>query len=348
MENRMSEQMTLSPDAVALLMPMHVWLTPGGRIRRVGPTLQKLRPGMLLTGHRFLDVFKVRRPRSARSIDGLMLARGTRLQLAFRDPPGTALKGLLIGLDDTDGALINLSFGISVVDAVADYGLTVGDFAATDLTVEMLYLVEAKSAVMDESRKLNQRLQGARIAAEEQAFTDTLTGLKNRRAMDHVMNRLLDDTHTFGLMHLDLDYFKSVNDTFGHAAGDHVLQHVARILVEETRRNDTVVRVGGDEFVLIFEGPLDAPRLDVVARRIIARLEQPIPFEGNLCRVSASIGTTLSSFYETPSGETMLHDADMALYASKHAGRARVTLAGSNLFEKHQNAAPETKLSHLQ
>ncbi|MHC0054429.1 GGDEF domain-containing protein [Actibacterium sp. D379-3] len=321
----MSDRISLSHQAVARLMPMHVWLTPCGRIRRTGPTLQKLRPRVLLTGRPFLDVFELRRPRSARSIEGLMRAGEARLQLAFRQPPCTSLKGLIIGLDDENGALINLSFGISVVEAVADYGLTVGDFAATDLTVEMLYLVEAKSAVMEESRKLNQRLQGARIAAEEQAFTDTLTGLKNRRALDHVMGRLIDGGQSFGLMHVDLDFFKSVNDTYGHAAGDHVLQQVARVLVEESRRNDTAVRVGGDEFVLIFEGPMDMARLNAAARRIIARLEEPIMFEGKPCRISASIGTTLSTYYSPPDPETMLHDADMALYASKRAGRSRVT-----------------------
>jgi len=324
----MPDSMSLSPDAIARLMPMHVWLSPEGRIRRVGPTLQKLRPRMLLSGRNFLDVFELRRPRSARSLEGLMRAAETRLHLAFRHPPCTALKGLIIPLEGEAGALINLSFGISVVEAVAEYGLTVGDFAATDLTVEMLYLVEAKSAVMEESKKLNQRLQGAKIAAEEQAFTDTLTGLKNRRAMDHVLARLIGEGKPFGLMHLDLDFFKDVNDSYGHAAGDHVLQQVARVLVEETRANDTAVRVGGDEFVLIFDGVTDALRLNGVANRIIGRLEQPIPFNGTPCRISGSIGTTLSTRYDRPEAEQMLQDADMALYASKRAGRARVTQAG--------------------
>ena len=122
----------------------------------------------------------------------------------------------------------------------------------------MLYLVEAKSAAMDESRALNSRLQGAKIAAEEQAFTDTLTGLKNRRALDHVMARLLAMGEVFSCMHVDLDYFKSINDTLGHAAGDHVLQVVAQVLVAETRAPDTIARVGGDEFVILVHDMDDA------------------------------------------------------------------------------------------
>ena len=161
-----------------------------------------------------------------------------------------------------------------------DYALVSSDFAATDLAIEMLYLVEAKSAAMEASRKLNLRLQGAMIAAEEQAFTDTLTGLKNRRAMDHVLARLIEAGREFALMHIDLDFFKAVNDTLGHAAGDHVLQNVARIMVEETRSDDTVARVGGDEFVILFDGLTDRETLVRVAERIIQKARGSDAFWG--------------------------------------------------------------------
>lgn len=186
----------------------------------------------------------------------------------------------------------------------------------------MLFLVEANSAAMDASRKLTRQLQIAKIAAEEQAFTDTLTGLKNRRAMDHILTRMIDAGQGFALMHLDLDFFKLVNDTLGHAAGDFVLETVARIMVEETRDEDVVARIGGDEFVLIFHRLCDRTRLEEIARRVIARLEVPIPWQGESCRISASIGTTLSIDYPFPEAAQMLSDADQALYAAKRAGRA--------------------------
>ena len=72
--------------------------------------------------------------------------------------------------------------------------------------------------------------------------------------MDFVLNRLVLTDDDFGLINIDLDFFKQVNDTMGHAAGDYVLQYVARIMVAETRGEDTVARVGGDEFVLILKG----------------------------------------------------------------------------------------------
>lgn len=328
MSGTMDTGILLPPQALASLMPMHLILDDDGIIRQVGPTLQKMRADQPLVGQPFLEVFALRRPRGDVPLDRLMTDAGTQLHLAFRAPPCTTLKGMSLGRGAQGGAIVNLSFGISVVEAVAIYGLTVGDFAVTDLAVEMLYLVEAKSAVTAELRKLNHRLQGAKHAAEEQAFTDTLTGLKNRRAMDQVLGRLVDEGHPFGLMHLDLDFFKQVNDSFGHAAGDYVLQQVATILTSETRRHDTVVRFGGDEFVLIFDGLVKTDVLNRIALRIIERLEEPISFNGDTCRISASIGTAISTQYTRPDPETMLHDADMALYRSKRLGRAQASFAG--------------------
>ena len=310
-----------------ILCPMHVAVDAEGRVVHAGPTLQKLCPGAPLAGRRFLDLFELRRPRAVRDMATLLASSRLKLHLKFRDGPGTALKGVLAPLPpgiggQGGGAVVNLSFGISILDAVRDHDLSAADFAATDLAIEMLYLVEAKSAAMAASRKLNLQLQSAKVAAEEQAFTDTLTGLKNRRAMDHVLERLIGSGRDFALMHLDLDYFKAVNDTMGHAAGDHVLQQVARIMVEATRRGDTVARVGGDEFVILFDGLVDAKRLDKVAARIIRELERPIAFGDQTAHISSSAGTVLSSCYAVPEAARMLADADLALYASKRKGRA--------------------------
>ncbi|WP_425044278.1 diguanylate cyclase domain-containing protein [Primorskyibacter sp. S87] len=316
--------MLCEPQFVTLMdqfCPMYVLLDETGHIVQAGPTLKKLRPAAQMQGQRFMEVFELLRPRSVASMSDLMTVSGAKLHLQFRDVPRTALKGLIVPLDG-GGAVLNLSFGISILDAVRDYDLNSADFAATDLAIELLYLVEAKSAAMEASRSLNQRLQGAMIAAEEQAYTDTLTGLKNRRAMDHVLERLISGGARFSLMHLDLDYFKAVNDTLGHAAGDRVLQEVAHAMVEMTRDRDTVVRIGGDEFVLIFDQLQDRDRLDSIAQRLISRLEEPIPFDGQLCRVSASIGTVLSGDLVSPDGPGLLHAADMALYQAKRAGRA--------------------------
>ena len=135
------------------------------------------------------------------------------------------------------------------------------------------------------------------------------------------MNRLIDRGDDFVLMHLDLDHFKAVNDTLGHAAGDHVLKVVADHLNNATREGDAVIRVGGDEFVLVFAPQVPDESVRSVARRLIQTLEKKIPFEGQVAQISASIGTTRSQDYDFPNIDQMMSDADLALYAAKEAGR---------------------------
>lgn len=308
-----------------VLCPMHAVLDATGHVVHAGPSLAKVFAERQLIGARFAELFEVRRPQTDGSMQALIDHAGAKLHLRLRGAGRTDLKGVLAplppGTAPQGGALINLSFGLSVVDAVRDYDLTSQDFAATDLAVEMLYLVEAKTAAMEASRKLNQRLQGAMIAAEEKAYTDTLTGLRNRRALDYMLDRLTEAEEDFALLHLDLDYFKAVNDGLGHAAGDHVLREVARIMVEEIRSDDTVARVGGDEFVLILKRLTDPARVHDIATRLIAQLSQPIAFAGQDCRISASAGSVLSCDHPRIDTARLMLEADLALYAAKDRGR---------------------------
>ena len=306
-------------------MPFHLSVDRSGRIVRAGPTFEKLRPGAGTAGEPFFDLFDVKRPGRIERLEDLFDLDGAEIRLRLHGDPPADLKGVAVRINDGAHILMNLSFGISLIDAVRRYDLANSDFAPTDLAIEMLYLVEAKSAAMAESRRLNQRLNGARVAAEERALTDTLTGLKNRRALYHAVQRLIAQETPFALMLIDLDFFKTVNDTFGHAAGDHVLVQASRILTEEVRALDIVARTGGDEFVVLLREALRPNTLNAIGKRIISRLEEPIDYEGMRCRISGSIGVTLSSLYAAPGAERMLRDADGALYRSKRAGRARVT-----------------------
>lgn len=327
----------LNPEVLDVICPMHLTLDAQGMITHIGPTLRKMRPEYQLESQPFLGAFKVLRPRGITTLDQLWQARHIKLHLEMKGNPTTQLKGVVVW-DGRGAGIINLSFGFSILDGVRDYALTNADFAATDLAIEMLYLVEAKSAAMEASRKLNLRLQGAKIAAEEQAFTDTLTGLKNRRALDQVLERLLTAQAEFAVMHIDLDYFKAVNDTFGHAAGDHVLQVVAKAMVEETRETDTVARVGGDEFTVILPTVGDIGVLERVGRRIIDRIEVPIPFQDEMCEISASIGTVWIQSSKSATRETVMEDADIALYAAKNDGRARHTFYTPQMRETANRA----------
>ncbi|MEN8893177.1 GGDEF domain-containing protein [Planktotalea arctica] len=311
--------------ALDILCPMHLRLTETGHIIHAAPTLQKMCAESDLIGKRFLEVFLLDRPRAITTMSELMARARSKLHMEFRVAPHTSLKGVLVRLPAGQGALVNLSFGISVVEGVLDYRLTSADFAATDLAIEMLYLVEAKSAAMDASRKLNQRLQGAKLAAEEQAATDTLTGLKNRRAADRILAQKIEDSGAFALMHLDLDYFKAVNDTKGHAAGDHVLQEVAKVMRAETRKGDMIARVGGDEFMILIDDEVSKVKLDEIAARLIQGIEKPIPFERDVCNISASIGIAVHPECGHLDLDTLVQHSDRALYASKDKGRACAT-----------------------
>jgi len=319
--------MALSGPSLDRLMPLHLILAPDGTITSQGPTLAKLVGGAGLAGRNLFEAFEMRRPSGIAGMAQLRARAGEKLHLALSGEHGsTSFRGLAVELTDGQGVLVNLSFGIGVIDAVRQHMLTEGDFAPTDLAVEMMYLVEAKAAAMGELRGLAQRLEGDKQAAHMQAMTDALTGLRNRRALTMVLDGLIRAGSPLGLMHIDLDYFKTVNDTLGHAAGDHVLRFVAQVLQRETRAEDTVARVGGDEFVLVCPGMTEQRRLKAVARRIIEHLSQPIDFEGQTCKISASIGIAMSTQYDRPDTDQMNSDADEALYASKRAGRGRAQL----------------------
>ena len=316
------------------LCPMHLLLEPTGRILRTGRALEKIgAEASPFVGRPVFDVLSLRRPKAEPGIAGLHALVGRKLHLALAGYPKGELKGVIVPLAQADPAappylVLNLSFGISIVDAVRDFGLTSADFAATDLAVEMLYLVEAQSAVLKELKRLNTRLDSARQTALEQATTDQLTGLANRRAMDPALGRLKAASSGFALLHLDLDYFKEVNDSYGHAAGDHVLRVAAERLIRCTRADDLVMRLGGDEFMLILANVATTHRVRRVAARVIAALEEPIAYETEMLRISASIGATLAAPGVEVETDRLMQEADSALYAAKEAGRGRFQIHG--------------------
>ena len=165
-----------------------------------------------------------------------------------------------------------------------------------------------------------------RILEEEltrQAFTDSLTGLANRALFTDRLTQALARSArhgTFvGVLLVDLDRFKTVNDGLGHAAGDSFLVEAAGRLSGSMRSGDTVARHGGDEFTVLLED-LDAPDLaDDVADRILALLRQPITVNGTELRLSASVGVALSDA-ELHEPEELMRAADLAMYQAKNTG----------------------------
>lgn len=307
------------------MMPMHVVIGEDARVIHAGPTISKILKGKVV-GQSAFALFELRRPRALQSIGDIRELAGAKARLRLKDGSGINMVAALSVLPGGQQLLMNLSFGHSVVEAVARYQLAGSDFAPTDLTLDMLFLVEAKSAAIDTATQLAHQFHGEKAEAQVEARTDELTGLQNRRAFDVGLDRHISKQEAFSLMHLDLDLFKEINDNFGHAAGDKVLRLVASVLTAETRKADLVARVGGDEFVILISRLTDARALGEIAERIIQRIEQPMIFEDRACQVSASIGIARSCDYARPMADQIMGDADRALYQSKHIGRAQYTL----------------------
>ena len=321
------------------LAPISLWALTDGTITHAGPTLGKI-VRQDLAGQDLFALFDFRQPRNLSTLEAIPPA-GLRVLLRLRADPAIGFRGLALPIGGQ--VFMQLAAGVSLLEHLGAFALTAADFSPADLTSEILYLLEAQAAVLKQSRDLNRRLEEARARARKQALTDPLTGLWNRRAMLDLLETLIAarKPEPFALMQIDLDHFKRVNDTLGHAAGDHVLRQVADILQSETRREDLVARIGGDEFVLIFRSVTDPGDIDAIARRIIARLEEPIPFEGHECRISASIGTTFSQHYNHLDVDRLLEDADVATYASKRAGRGCHHIYSPRLREGGAAPPPE-------
>jgi len=156
------------------------------------------------------------------------------------------------------------------------------------------------------------------------AYYDQLTGLVNRTLFNdrltHALSRARRAGRRVALMFIDLDEFKTVNDTLGHEAGDSVLQQVAEQLRGSVRQNETVSRLGGDEFTILLEPVDGAAGATTVAERIIGRMQTPVSLSGEQIRITSSIGIALFPD-DASDGSTLLRHADAAMFRAKCLGR---------------------------
>ena len=172
------------------------------------------------------------------------------------------------------------------------------------------------------------------------AFHDPLTGLANRALfrdrVTHALHRVTRGEH-IAVVFLDLDDFKTVNDSLGHTEGDRLLQSIATRLLGSVRSHDTVARLGGDEFAILLEGYEDNQEaLDIVAR-VEAAFEPPITLRGRQMQVTASVGLAHASLGET--ADDLLRNADLAMYRAKDGETTHCAV-----FEPHMHAAVVARL----
>jgi diguanylate cyclase (GGDEF)-like protein len=254
---------------------------------------------------------------------------------------------------------------------VGAYCLSAGSLSGNTLSMLVIILTALLLAstliasVFDVRRRLtrslevaNAKLQVANDQLQKRAFIDALTGLPNRVLFEdrlaHAVARLTRSStdsglwrrldisagrhETIAVLFVDLDGFKTINDSLGHAAGDRVLIEVGQRLSRAARASDTVARLGGDEFVLLMEGAGDQSECANFVRRLLQTLCQPLIVGGQPVDISASVGIAL--YPDHGERHELLSHADAAMYAAKRVGRG-----GYSLFETHMDAGARDLLS---
>lgn len=175
-----------------------------------------------------------------------------------------------------------------------------------------------------------------------QAFHDALTGLANRALfndrLEHALARQDRTGDSLGVLLIDLDDFKAVNDSLGHGVGDRLLSEVATRLRAAVRSSDTVARLGGDEFALLLEDPTDSRAPQQAAERVLEAFAAPIQLDGRSLLISASVGAAVSSA-GIVSADELVRNADVAMYVAKARGKSRWTL-----FEPTMHLAVQERL----
>jgi two-component system, cell cycle response regulator len=242
--------------------------------------------------------------------DGLRLCSHIKSQNELRSTP------ILIMVDENETKVLSMGFEIGV----ADYMLTPVD------PNELL----ARTSTQIRRKKFQDALKNSYLQSMTLSVTDPLTHLSNRRYFDihtkNLLDRAKEQNKSISMLMIDIDHFKSINDTYGHQAGDMVLQEVANQILNNVRVSDLCARFGGEEFVVVMPGA-DAKESMSVAERIrsaIANTQFKLPNSEQTIQSSCSIG--LAVIKEGDSVESMLSRADKALYKAKETGRNKVCL----------------------
>lgn len=232
------------------------------------------------------------------------------------------------------GLLLAFAYGKLAVDAVSGETLAIiqllvlgaGLLLATAVTLGALLIYPIIRSQAKEGGKLREMTASLSVRSqslEQAALTDALTGMQNRRYFDDALREYIEEfrriERPIGLMVLDLDHFKKVNDTYGHDIGDEVLRAVAKCLKDMTRYHDVVARLGGEEFAIVAPN-MDLDMLTRLAERIRSAISTMPVSSGNIrLKVTTSVGLAIWDRQETM--EQFYRRADTRLYEAKRQGR---------------------------
>jgi diguanylate cyclase (GGDEF)-like protein len=207
-----------------------------------------------------------------------------------------------------------------------------GDDVPVAVTLQVHRLQGSDSEIISTIAHDISELKSTQAQLEHQATHDPLTALPNRPLFQELGEQALARSDRYGtsvaVLFLDLDRFKPVNDSFGHAVGDELLVQIAGRLRASVRRGDVVARFGGDEFVVLCEHPAGQSEMLELAHRLIDALSEPVEISGTMATVGASIGIAIGGGGRMTI-DTLIRDADAALYQAKEDGRGRAVLFGA-------------------
>jgi two-component system cell cycle response regulator len=213
---------------------------------------------------------------------------------------------------------------VIVLTAEPAYKLRALQAGAKDFISKPFDLVEVKTRIhnMLEVRLLYKKLENYTAVLERRVLHDATTGLPNRDLFDdrltHAIALARRHAWTLAVMFLDLDRFKEINDTHGHAVGDVVLKEIAKRFVQHTREEDTVCRNGGDEFLYLAMNPQGTANIERIAGKLLSVIGQPVDLGDLQVVIKASIGVAVYPGNGT-SGEHLIRNADTAMYRAKKA-----------------------------
>ncbi|MCU4183135.1 EAL domain-containing protein [Acidiferrimicrobium sp. IK] len=227
--------------------------------------------------------------------------------------------------DDRRAARAALSRLLSEPDAVERLSCRIrtvtGEYRHLDVTCTNRLADPWVNGVVTNSRDVTDEVEASELL-RHQATHDPLTGLANRTLLLDRMERALV-SGPCAVLFIDLDHFKRVNDTLGHAAGDELLEVIARRLQATLRPGDSVARVGGDEFVVLADGVHTSEAAAAIAARITDAITRPVRLSARTMTVGCSVGIALAHPSVVREPELVLQDADTALYQAKERGRNR-------------------------
>ncbi len=235
------------------------------------------------------------------------------------------VRALLQGIGTSDLVAVPLLAGTTFL-GVATVGWGAGQAPAHlggDIVERLMGVADQASTALEKARLL--------ATVQHQASHDALTGLPNRVLFVDRLERALRTSHGdehLAVLFCDLDLFKEVNDSLGHAAGDELLRQVADRLRDTVRPGDTVGRLSGDEFAIILPGLGDPSDVDALAERVLRCFDDPFLLEGAVVRIGSSVGRAIHPAGSGRTAEQLLREADAAMYRDKQRGRSPAPAAG--------------------